>query len=413
MMAETNTPELANAVGTDLKQFPFLKAEQAAKEKAVESKIKAETGKEAEILKEKGLALEKIGAEDKAKYEENKSLMQPAPEFKPTQDNMMDLGGLFSLVATMGVALGGSGKLSSINALNAMGGMLKGYQAGRKDLFSKEQAIFDKETARIKEVNDRLTKDLEQYQKLRVTDKEAALIKAQEIATQNPGVIAQLVESGRDDVAAEVAKRNSDMLIKMKELATKHSVTGVVLPKDKEAIKQYTSRFQIIKNIDDIESLMQDPKYRQLINLSTGYMPDVLLNLRENFPELSQKLARIQAMEFEVGGKALTASEQKILGPIYNWRGLTAKALEERLKGVKETLNDNLAISEEVYPGFKQLRPRLESVYEKTGRVAEVPQGDGEIDIDSERSRAKAAIAKGAPEDKIKAMFKEKTGKDL
>jgi hypothetical protein len=412
-MAETNNEQLANAVGTDIKQFPFLKEEKAAKEKAVESKIKAESAKEGEVLKQKGQALEKIASEDKTKYDETMSLMQPAPEFKPTQDNMMDIGGLFSLVATMGIALGGSGKLSSLNALNAMGGMLKGYQAGRKDLFSKEQATFDKETARIKEINDRLIKNLDQYQKLRVTDKEAALVKAQEIASTNPGVIAQLVQSGRDDVAAEIAKRNSDMLIKMKELATKNAMTGIILPKDKEAIKQYTTRFQMIKNIDDIESLLKDPKYRDLINISTGYMPDVLNNLRENFPELSQKLARIQAMEFDVGGKALTASEQKILGPIYNWRGLTAKALEERLKGTADTLNDNLAISEEVYPGFKQLRPRLESVYNKTGRVADVPQGEGEIDIDSERSRAKAAIAKGAPSDKISAMFKEKTGQEL
>ena len=412
-MAETNNENLANAVGTDIKQFPFLKEEKAAKEKAVESKIKAESAKESEVLKQKGQALEKIASEDKSKYDETMSLMQPAPEFKPTQDNMMDIGGLFSLVATMGIALGGSGKLSSLNALNAMGGMLKGYQAGRKDLFAKEQATFDKETARIKEINDRLIKNLEQYQKLRVTDKEAALIKAQEIASTNPGVLAQLLQSGRYDVAAEIAKRNSDMLIKMKELAAKHNVTGIVLPKDKDAINKYTTRFQMIKNIEDIESLLKDPKYRDLINVSTGYMPDVLNNLRENFPELSQKLARIQAMEFDVGGKALTASEQKILGPIYNWRGLTAKALEDRIKGTADTLKDNLAISEEVYPGFKQLRPRLESVYDKTGRVADVPQGEGEIDIDSERSRAKAAIAKGAPSDKISAMFKEKTGQEL
>ena len=412
-MAETNNENLAEAVGTEFKQFPFLKEEKAAKEKAVESKIKAESAKESEVLKQKGQALEKIASEDKSKYDETMSLMQPAPEFKPTQDNMMDIGGIFSLIASVGVGLGGGGKLSSLNALNAMGGMLKGWQSGRKDLFEKEQKIFDKEITRIKNTNDRLIKNLEQYFKLRTTDKEAALIKAQEIASTNPGVIAQLVQSGRDDVAAEIAKRNSDMLIKMKELAAKHNVTGIVLPKDKDAINKYTTRFQMIKNIEDIESLLKDPKYRDLINVSTGYMPDVLNNLRENFPELSQKLARIQAMEFDVGGKALTASEQKILGPIYNWRGLTAKALEDRIKGTADTLKDNLAISEEVYPVFKQLRPRLESVYDKTGRVADVPQGEGEIDIDSERSRAKAAIAKGAPSDKISAMFKEKTGQEL
>ena len=152
--------------------------------------------------------------------------MKPAPEFKPTQDNAMDLGALFSVIATMGVALGGSGKLSSMNALNAMGGMLKGWQSGRKDLFAKEQTIFDKETARIKDINDKLIKDLDQYQKLRVTDKEAALLKGQEIASTNPGVIASLIQSGQDSVVAEMAKRNSDMIIKMRELAAKNAVSG-------------------------------------------------------------------------------------------------------------------------------------------------------------------------------------------
>jgi hypothetical protein len=67
------------------------------------------------------------------KYEEIKSLMKPVPEFKPTQENALDLGAIFSMIGTMGVALGGSGKLSGMNALNAMNGMLQGYQQGRKD----------------------------------------------------------------------------------------------------------------------------------------------------------------------------------------------------------------------------------------------------------------------------------------
>ena len=219
-------PQLKEAIGADFKQFPFLKTEQAAKEKAVESKIKAESLQKSTEAGEKRKALEGISAEDKAKYEENKSLMKPAPEFKPTQDNAMDLGALFSVIATMGVALGGSGKLSSMNALNAMGGMLKGWQSGRKDLFAKEQAIFDKETARIKDINDKLIKDLDQYQKLRVTDKEAALLKGQEIASTNPGVIASLIQSGQDSVVAEMAKRNSDMILDMKKLAAKNAVSG-------------------------------------------------------------------------------------------------------------------------------------------------------------------------------------------
>ena len=219
-------PQLKEAIGADFKQFPFLKQEQAAKEKASQSKIESELLQKSVEAKTKREALEKISSEDKAFAEAvDKQQIEP-PEFKPTQDNAMDLGALFSVVATMGVALGGTGKLSAMNSLNAMGGMLKGWQSGRKDLFAKEQTIFDKETARIKDINDKLIKDLDQYQKLRVTDKEAALLKGQEIASTNPGVIASLIQSGQDSVVAEMAKRNSDMIIKMRELAAKNAVSG-------------------------------------------------------------------------------------------------------------------------------------------------------------------------------------------
>ena len=219
-------PQLKEAIGVDFKQFPFLKQEQAAKEKASEAKIKLESSKTALEAGEKRKALEEESAKNKADYETYKKAELEPPKFEPTQDNAMDLGALFSVIATMGVALGGGGKLSSMNALNAMGGMLKGWQSGRKDLFTKEQAIFDKETNRIKTINDKLLKDLEQLQKLSVTDKEARLLLAAEISATNPGVIKSLIESGRLDVAADTAHQISASIMKMRELASKNAVSG-------------------------------------------------------------------------------------------------------------------------------------------------------------------------------------------
>ena len=223
---QEQSPQLKEAIGADFRQFPFLKTEQAAKEKASDAKIKLESAKTALEAGEKRKVLEGVSAQNKADYETYKKAEVEPPEFKPTQDNAMDLGALFSVIATMGVALGGSGKLSSMNALNAMGGMLKGWQSGRKDLFTKEQAIFDKETTRIKTINDKLLKDLEQLQKLRVTDKDAALLKAAEISATHPGLIAQQLESGRLDVAADTAHQISVSTMKMRELAAKNAVSG-------------------------------------------------------------------------------------------------------------------------------------------------------------------------------------------
>ena len=67
-------PQLKEAIGADFKQFPFLKTEQAAKEKAVESKIQAESLQKSTEAGEKRKALEGIAAEDKKSYETYKKL---------------------------------------------------------------------------------------------------------------------------------------------------------------------------------------------------------------------------------------------------------------------------------------------------------------------------------------------------
>ena len=219
-------PTTPDPINSTLAKYPFLREAKEAGERAAESKILAQSEQAASEFGEKARALEKISAEDKTHYEDVKKDIKPIPEFKPSQENMMDLGGIFSMIGTMGVALGGSGKLSGLNAMNAMGGMLKGYQQGRKDLFAKEQATFDKELQSLKAHNDALLKDLEVYQKLSATDKEAAMAKAAEIAAKNPGVIKSLIESGRADVAVDIAKANTALQTKIIETAARTSLSG-------------------------------------------------------------------------------------------------------------------------------------------------------------------------------------------
>jgi len=229
---------LSQSLNTDIGKLPgFLKTQQKAGEQAVKAKVESDVAKTEAELGAKREALEGISTEDKAHYEQVKKEMKPVPEFKPSQDNAFDLGAIFSMIGTMGVALGGSGKLSGLNALNAMGGMLKGYQQGRKDLFAKEQAIFDKELQSLKAHNDALLKDLEVYQKLSATDKEAAMAKAAEIAAKNPGVIKSLIESGRADVALDIAKANTKLQSDIIEKSIKTGLAG------KGNLVDYISKF--------------------------------------------------------------------------------------------------------------------------------------------------------------------------
>jgi len=154
--------------------------------RAQSDETKAKMEGQALLAKEQASALESHAqtVRNDIAAQERKLAEFPYPEFHPTKENAQSLGELFSIMSTMGVLLGGAGKLSSINALNAMGGMLKGWQAGRADLFKREKETFDKEFQRIKAIHEDLKRTFDEYMKARAVDKEAAMYKAQELATK-------------------------------------------------------------------------------------------------------------------------------------------------------------------------------------------------------------------------------------
>ncbi len=373
---EAPSPEIAPETLTGMKQYPFLKEQQAAGEKAVEAKVKADRLKESTDLEEKGKALEQFGTQQKAYYEDVKGKIEKPPEFKPTQENAMELGAIFSLIGTMGVSLGGSGKLSGLNALNAMGGMLKGWQQGKKDVFEKEQKIFDKEVARIKSANDMLLKDLEIYQKLSITDKEAKLIKGQEIASKNPGIGAALIESGKANVLYEIAKKNTDIHTEIIKLAEKNRVSGKALTKD------ILPAIQGIRGINDLETQLNDPEVQAGLKAKVAPILEKIASLgkkdfeaavNENLTgtdktTLFLKSALLESYAIEraaLGGGRLTVQMMKQAGPVLdptNYRPETYKAL---LEGRRRQLYNNL----------QDLGMSQKDIQEKSAEHAYTPYG--------------------------------------
>ena len=369
---------------------------------------RAEMTQQAGVLGAQAQASRQFGEKTKDLYQqaENKELEYPRPEFHPTKENAESLGQLFSMVSTIGIMLGGSGKLASQNALGAMTGMLKGWQSGRKDLYEREVREFDKEYKRIQDVRTDIQNRLQKSLQLASTDKETASLEAQQavaIAGTN-SIVGALVNQGKTQQALTLlqttknidekvkdrqqrAQQNADNLQMQRDRiqaqkdiaalkATGQGIKGA-LPKDQKTKETYAARYQTIKNIEDIESLLKDPKYASLINPSTTFTPDVLLNLQKGFPELASKLSRITSLEFLEGGKSLTASEQKILGPIYNWRGTTVSALNEKLNEAKKYISNQQQMEEVYYPGFKELKPQFDAIYEQSGKVPSVPNDVG------------------------------------
>jgi len=369
---------------------------------------RAEMTQQAGVLGAQAQASRQFGEKTKDLYQqaENKELEYPRPEFHPTKENAESLGQLFSMVSTIGIMLGGSGKLASQNALGAMTGMLKGWQSGRKDLYEREVREFDKEYKRIQDVRTDIQNRLQKSLQLASTDKETASLEAQQavaIAGTN-SIVGALVNQGKTQQALTLLQTTKNIDEKVKDRqqraqqhadnlqmqrdrmqsqeniaalkATGQGIKGA-LPKDQKTKETYAARYQTIKNIEDIESLLKDPKYASLINPSTTFTPDVLLNLQKGFPELASKLSRITSLEFLEGGKSLTASEQKILGPIYNWRGTTVSALNEKLNEAKKYISNQQQMEEVYYPGFKELKPQFDAIYEQSGKVPSVPNDVG------------------------------------
>jgi hypothetical protein len=142
------------------------------------------------------------------------------------------------------------------------------------------------------------------------------------------------------------------------EVSAKAKGAAGEMPKDTKTRDEHRFRHVATENLKDILKDLQDPKIRKLIGPQNQYLPDVILNLQDEYPQLAQKLARFQSNEFLIGGKSLTTSEQRILGPIYNWRGLTAKALEDNLREATKEMNYQQGVLEEGYPGLKEMTKR-------------------------------------------------------
>jgi hypothetical protein len=119
----------------------------------------------------------------------------PYPQFKPTQENMQSIATLFSLVGMIGVAMGGAGKMSAMGSLNAMTGMMNGWQKGRKDMWEKEKVEFDKNMAKTKSILDDAYKDADRaYKTLAYNREEAAALAGQSAAKLGSQVAKQILE---------------------------------------------------------------------------------------------------------------------------------------------------------------------------------------------------------------------------
>ena len=57
------------------------------------------------------------------------------------------------------------------------------------------------------------------------------------------------------------------------------------------------------------------------------------------------------------------------MAPIYQWKGLSANALRDKLKGVRENLQNVNNMTEVYYPGLKDIHSKWDAIYEKINEI--------------------------------------------
>ena len=347
----------------------------------------------------------KVAHEDTEKYDkEFEKLKQP--EFAPTKENAQSLGELFSLVATMGVMLGGSGKMAAQGAMDAMSGMLKGWQSGRKDLYERQLKEYDKETKRIDSERTALTNKLSRLSQLRLTDKEAAYALQEEIAAQFPGVIAatvrnqsidvvykmveslQKLASGRETIE-ETSKLRRDLA------AIKAAGGGEGRKETRQDSEQYNARISFVPQLEKTQEKLKKindaglwDKVSVLIALPTAVAERSLRSnkdlqkagLTDDAISLVRDFAQFRSEEFKTAGKALTKREDQILSPLYSSSLREYGALDNALtQSMQEMKVQNLLLERDVPSLRKSSESKqaiIQQAYPQTPEFASEEEAD-------------------------------------
>jgi len=326
----TENQALGAALGTDMKPAPFKEPDysklRTLPQVFVEQKrigdLEAQTAgelKQAELTQKANVAGEQAKAAteiaDKAKTyvddAKKKEAEFPYPEFHPTKDNAETLGGLFSIVSTLGIMLGSSGKQSGLNAMNAMSGMMTGWQKGRADLFKREKEEFDKEFNRIKTIHESLRKDLEDYMKLLPYDKEAAMYKASEISAKagSDSIINSYIKNGQAQNAMKLLDSAAKLIEKEDERRAKAA------EKTQKATQQQFRAQTIINALGGVSSAVES-----ISKLPAGTTSGVL-------PNLVSKDGMFNAVR-NMAGRKMSSAESKALDTLFKGVSRNLAAIE-------------------------------------------------------------------------------------
>lgn len=377
-------------------QFQGLEKEQEARSLAQATQMKADAKKKQKLAIEESPEFSML----KQKTEELNDL-----EFVPTKDNAKDIAGLFSMVGLVGWAIGGSGKENSIQAMNAMNGMLEGYQKGRLDLYKREKDIFDTNFKTLKTKVETLTNRLKQIAELAAIDSEAAYLEADVfLASERADFVKQYLDKYKLPatikllentlkLTTEAEKNRQNLIIKAQDRSDRFFTEAFKAQQEKgekgnkpsaATQKIYIDQNVMLKEFKDLQRDLQNPTLRKLIDdnrvpsffTEEGGKAISQLMQKKIPPELSQFLIKANKLRnkyyLDQSGKAVTGAEaMRNYGVVVN-PGDTAVKSAQKIDQMIDSITTSINGYQSFY-GLPDISLQIES-----GKVLKSPTQRGE-----------------------------------
>lgn len=157
-----------------------------------EERERAETEAKKAAAKAGAAAVAGRRAEIRAEYEPK--LAAPAPTFESPRESFNQLGSIAAMMMVMGTMAGGKGLASATGAMNAMAGMLQGYQTGRKEAYQQARLDYERSYKDWLQNKKNIKDAFDRALKMAPTDVQGATNK----------VVAELSSTGANTLAAAV-----------------------------------------------------------------------------------------------------------------------------------------------------------------------------------------------------------------
>jgi len=316
--------------------------------------------------------------------------------FVPTQENVQDMTTIFSLISVLGFAIGAGGKSNAIGAMNAMNGMMQGYQQGRQDRYLREKDLFEANAKAIKTKIDSLNSRMVDIAKLAAVDMEKANMEADMLFAQEGAdflkqykdkvglvntikmlqeqvkggeKLFEFIEKERTRAAEKESQRQFQRMMQAERLQGSRDlkILAAGLRGDggrggqkltKEERSAHRLRENLIPELEDgiqiLDRLQSEGKWGKMTSLLALDTRAAEAAFRDD-PEalkLVRTFAFFRSKEFETGGKALTRMEDKILAPLYRSDLRVYEAVRNAMQqGVIEMSREKDKL-EEQFPGL-------------------------------------------------------------